>query len=516
MKTTFTSIQRTFATILFICTITFIGISQSPFVTIWESDFRGGGMDSTITDTQIDVFVYGEYDFYWENVDDTSISGSGEHIDRLNLDFPQPGTYRLKLTPKGNNPLHRVKFNDSRTRLKLVELEQWGDLKWSNFKDAFARCYRLYFTATDIPDLSNVENMRSAFSGIPGETIPNMNSWDVSTVTNMWGLFAGAENFNEDISDWDVSSATDMEYMFDKAIFFNQPIGNWDVSNVTTMQAMFSATTFNQDISNWNVSNVENMLGMFSGTYNFNQDISSWDVSNVTTFIMMFMDAIEFNQDISDWDIEKATWMSYMFYGTHKFNQDLNKWDISNAYDFDEMFSEAKAFDQALTDWTLRQLSEYSYQTIGFANSGMSCENYSKTLTAWANNPNMSTDVILNAWNMEYSPDIENLRNYLIEERGWEIRRDSEGDCNVAVSTTNTENLNILLYPNPVSDILYIKGLENQVEIQVYDIAGRTLKTVETSAYNTEINLSDLNSGMYFIRLASAHGEVVTRRVIKQ
>ncbi len=46
---------------------------------------------------------------------------------------------------------------------------------------------------------------------------------------------------------------------------FNQPIGNWDVSNVTDMYGMFfELSTFNQPIENWDVSNVTNMFRMFS------------------------------------------------------------------------------------------------------------------------------------------------------------------------------------------------------------------------------------------------------------
>ncbi|NBT30140.1 MAG: BspA family leucine-rich repeat surface protein, partial [Gammaproteobacteria bacterium] len=107
-------------------------------------------------------------------------------------------------------------------------------------------------------------------------------TWDVSAVTNMYGLFAES-NFNEDISGWDVSNVTDMSVMFSKASDFNQPIGNWkNVSNVTAMEYMFQyASAFNQPIGGWNVSNVTQMSWMFSYASVFSQNISGWCVEQI-------------------------------------------------------------------------------------------------------------------------------------------------------------------------------------------------------------------------------------------
>jgi surface protein len=48
-----------------------------------------------------------------------------------------------------------------------------------------------------------------------------------------------------------------MGYMFYGASSFNQPLDSWVVSSVTNMHRMFyKAENFNQNISNWDVSNV--------------------------------------------------------------------------------------------------------------------------------------------------------------------------------------------------------------------------------------------------------------------
>ena len=101
----------------------------------------------------------------------------------------------------------------------------------------------------------------------------NISSWDMSNVTNMTGMFNGANGattFNQDISNWDVSSVTSMSFMFFDNFSFNQPLGDWDVSNVIYMEyTLYGATSFNQDLSSWSVDGVTNCES-FSG------DATSW------------------------------------------------------------------------------------------------------------------------------------------------------------------------------------------------------------------------------------------------
>jgi surface protein len=57
-----------------------------------------------------------------------------------------------------------------------------------------------------------------------------------------------------------------MQSCFYVNLTFNQPLNSWNVSGVTTMFDMFAgARDFNQPLNSWNVSNVTNMGGMFRG-----------------------------------------------------------------------------------------------------------------------------------------------------------------------------------------------------------------------------------------------------------
>ncbi len=106
-----------------------------------------------------------------------------------------------------------------------------------------------------------------------------------SLITNMYDLFIGNTDFNQNIGSWDVSSVTNMGYMFSGASAFNQDISAWDVSAVNDMVQMFgSAISFNQPIGGWDVSNVLDMGGMFNYATSFDQNLGNWDISNVGSF----------------------------------------------------------------------------------------------------------------------------------------------------------------------------------------------------------------------------------------
>ena len=72
----------------------------------------------------------------------------------------------------------------------------------------------------------------------------------------------------------------------------------------------------------------------------------------------------------------------------------------------------------------------------------------------------------------------------------------------------------LILYPNPVNDILHVK-YDNMQQYDVYSVDGRLIKSLQTNNDEEVIDFSDLESGIYMIRITSDKG-VVTRRIIKE
>jgi agmatine/peptidylarginine deiminase len=82
------------------------------------------------------------------------------------------------------------------------------------------------------------------------------------------------------------------------------------------------------------------------------------------------------------------------------------------------------------------------------------------------------------------------------------------------IEENNFKNINV--YPNPVKDMLYVETETEIKEIIIYDVYGRHQVT-KTSSHQGDlsIDVSRLNSGVYFIRIKTDSGDVVRRFVKK-
>ncbi len=207
----------------------------------------------------------GRYDVDWgDGTIQTNQSSNTEHT------YATAGTYTIKLRPV-TDVITTVDpgFGSSGDSKKLVEVKNWGTAAWTNLQGAFNICTNMNVTATDIPNLTSVSNMRQMFNGCTSLVFnDSISNWNTSFITDMGTMFRDTP-FNQDISNWNVGNVTDMGYMFDESAF-NQDISSWDVSNVTNMEKMFADTTaFNQDLSSWEVT-------LVTGCNNFSDGADSW------------------------------------------------------------------------------------------------------------------------------------------------------------------------------------------------------------------------------------------------
>ena len=204
-----------------------------------------------------------------------------------------------------------------------------------NLTDYIAEAYEYNYNISNVPKYTSTGTDKvGKANNKTNYTVQPKNKNELSDIiTNAF------KNKQYDLNFIDTSNITDMSWLFEHTVY-DFDISNWDVSNVTNMYGMlYKCKTFNCDLSNWDVSNVKDISNMFVECYNFNADLSNWNVSNVTNMESMFFDCYKFTgKGLENWDVSNVKNMSGMFNGCTWLNIDFSKWDVSNVTDMHTMF----------------------------------------------------------------------------------------------------------------------------------------------------------------------------------
>ncbi|MFA8449457.1 MAG: BspA family leucine-rich repeat surface protein [Bacteroidales bacterium] len=420
-------------------------IAQKPFVAKWRSDKNG----------LVKIFTSEEFKYKF------SVDWDNDGIyDESNIDCSISHQYNGKskdytIAIKGDFP--HINYQNF-----LVDVCQWGDIKWKSMEMAFLKNDLIeYFSAEDVPNLLDVKSIRSMLYGAT-KFNGDIGRWDVSSVEIMYGLFLGASMFNKDLSDWDVSKVKDMSLMFADALSFNQNLNDWDVGKVKTMEGMFyGAKTFNQDIGNWNVSRVDNMSFMFTNALMFDQNLSDWNVGNVNS-------------------------MRNMFSGAKKFQGEISLWDIVGVYDMANMFTDVS----------------------------LSTEVYNRILIAWSELP-VTFHIWFNAGNTYFSgEEARKAREKLTNECDWIITDLGEKTVGIEENKENLEK-KTLIYPNPSCGKIYLQIPDiKQWPIEIRIINSKGFEVYNKICSNSNIQLN-LDSGVYVMILRQEDKIYTEKLVIK-
>ena len=86
-------------------------------------------------------------------------------------------------------------------------------------------------------------------------------------------------------------------------------------------------------------------------------------------------------------------------------------------------------------------------------------------------------------------------------------------------STLSTDELelnktNIDLYPNPTKNSFVISADATQVEI--YNITGQLIKSFSNVISNQQLDITNLETGMYLIKITDVNGTSQSKKLIKE
>ena len=143
-----------------------------------------------------------------------------------------------------------------------------------------------------------------------------------------------------------------------------------------------------------------------------------------------------------------------------------------------------------------------------FDYSGLSTDNYDGILNSWSQQ-DVQSNVTLGAAEINYcngagAKDIltGSPNNWIINDGGLDCASAGVGDQN---------QLDISIYPNPTSDMVYVEGNYTQLKVIIYNVLG---KEILNKSITNSFDISHLDNGVYILQLSDGV-KLSTRKIIK-
>lgn len=83
---------------------------------------------------------------------------------------------------------------------------------------------------------------------------------------------------------------------------------------------------------------------------------------------------------------------------------------------------------------------------------------------------------------------------------------------NCTIGLEENDALNVELYPNPVNNVLTVKG-DNIVKVAIFNALGQEIVIIEN---RNEIDVTSLNNGLYFVRVTDVNGNISVNKIVKE
>lgn len=81
---------------------------------------------------------------------------------------------------------------------------------------------------------------------------------------------------------------------------------------------------------------------------------------------------------------------------------------------------------------------------------------------------------------------------------------------------TVAEQPKISVYPNPATNFISVDNADNVKQINVFNLVGRKLKTINNVVKDERYDVSDLQNGMYLVQIIDHSNKIVTTQRISK
>ncbi|MBL7890723.1 MAG: T9SS type A sorting domain-containing protein [Bacteroidia bacterium] len=86
---------------------------------------------------------------------------------------------------------------------------------------------------------------------------------------------------------------------------------------------------------------------------------------------------------------------------------------------------------------------------------------------------------------------------------GCNTQAEIQAGCVALSAEENADNNNFTVYPNPANDMIYINSSNTNDQIELRNVYGQLIKQVKITSNKTELNISDLSPGIYYIKTSA-------------
>jgi aryl-phospho-beta-D-glucosidase BglC (GH1 family) len=126
---------------------------------------------------------------------------------------------------------------------------------------------------------------------------------------------------------------------------------------------------------------------------------------------------------------------------------------------------------------------------------------------------------VAGGWSSGDKVSVQPLENYTVERAQMRILEkyfSNFSNNSVAIDAVKSLHpVNISTYPNPVIDKVSVESKQKINAIRILDITGKTVKDVQGTGNNMEIDLQNINRGIYILQVLFENGSSTSQKLIK-
>jgi len=368
--------------------------------------------------------------------------------------------------------------------------------------------------ALEVLDVKNGNNTNVSFFSAAGN--PNLTCIQVDNTafsTTNWTFIDAQTSFNEDCAYPNVINIPDPN--FEQALIDLGYDTNGLNGNILQTEA---EVIINLDVRNKDIANLQGIEGFINiEELNIrNNNIETIDISSNTVLEIFVCD----NNNLEALDLSNNAALEIFACS----DNNLETLDLSNnlALTYIEAFNNNLTSIDVSSNVALEVLSLYNNNLTSLDLSNNSqlanvfCANNQLTSLNIKNGSNINI-ALFHAVNNPNLTCIE-VDDVVYSTTNWtdiDAQTSFSEDCGAALGIDEETILDSLsLYPNPSSDVFYIKGLQETSQVKIYDINGRNILTTSTT-FNQSIDVSNFPKGMYLVNISNPKGQTTKKIIIK-